>query len=74
MLLAARHLVTELTKDAQQKLRLPAAPQSVFTFTARLSTGTVAFADTAAAGHPELAHAELFVEQVATDPCGLRSG
>lgn len=71
MLLAARSLVTNLDKDAKQKLRLPAASGSVFSYTMRFQDGTISFADTSAARHPELAPAELFALQAARGPCGL---
>jgi hypothetical protein len=71
MLLDARHLVTALDKDAKAKLRLPGSAQSVFTFELRMSSGTVTFADTAAAAHPELAQTELFALSAARGPCGL---
>jgi hypothetical protein len=71
LLLSARNLVTELTKDVQRKLRFPASRRSVFTFTVMMSAGSVTFSDTAAAGHPELAQTELFALQAARGPCRL---
>lgn len=73
MLLAARNLVTQLGPDAQSKLSVPPGPGSVYSFTVKLSTGTVSFDDEAAARHPELAQVELFAQQVARGPCGLHS-
>jgi hypothetical protein len=72
LLLAARDLADDLNKDAQSKLHIPpAAPDSVFRYRITLEDGTVAFSDTAARKHPELARAELFAVQAAQGPCGL---
>jgi hypothetical protein len=72
MLLDARDLADDLNKDAQSKLHVPpAGPDSVFRYRITLQDGTVAFSDTAARSHPELARAELFAAQAAQAPCGL---
>ena len=72
LLLAARDLADDLNKDAQSKLQIPpAASDSVFRYRITLQDGTVAFSDTAARRHPELARAELFAVQAAQGPCGL---
>ena len=72
LLLAARDLADDLNKDAQSKLQIPpAAAGSVFRYRITLQDGTVAFSDTAARSHSELARAELFAVQAAQGPCGL---
>ena len=72
LLLDARDLADDLNKDAQSKLHLPpATSDSVFRYRITLENGTVAFSDTAAHKHPELARAELFAVQAAQGPCGL---
>jgi len=72
LLLDARDLADDLNKDAQSKLHIPpAASGSVFRYRITLEDGTVAFSDTAARKHPELARAELFAVQAAQGPCGL---
>ena len=72
LLLDARDLADDLNKDAQSKLRIPpAGADSVFRYRITLQDGTVAFSDTAARSHPELARAELFAAQAAQGPCGL---
>jgi hypothetical protein len=43
----------------------------VFRYRITLQDGTVAFSDTAARSHPELARAELFAVQAAQGACGL---
>lgn len=71
MLLDARQIATDLDKDAQAKLRIPARAGSVYSYTIKLQNGTISFPDTAGAKHPELARAELFAAQAAQHPCGL---
>jgi hypothetical protein len=72
LLLDARDLADDLNKDAQSKLHIPpAGADSVFRYRITLQDGTVAFSDTAARSHPELARAELFAAQAAQGPCGL---
>jgi len=71
LLIAARDLAVDLDKDAKARLRLPPRAGSVYSFTIKLQDGTVAFADTGAAAHRELARAELFAVQTAQQVCGL---
>ena len=73
VLLQARTLASSLDKDAKAKLRLRSGADSVYSFTIKLQNGTIAFPDTAAASHPELAQAELFAVQAAHNQCGLGS-
>jgi hypothetical protein len=73
LLLSARNLVTRLAPDAKRKLTVAPGPGSVYSFKVKLSDGTVAFGDTAAGHHAELAQAELFALQAAHGPCGLPS-
>lgn len=72
MLLAARDLANSLSTDAKAKLHIPPGPRSVYTYTIKLSNGTISFPDTAAARHSELAQAELFALQAAQGPCRPR--
>jgi hypothetical protein len=71
MLLQARDVATSLDKDVKAKLSTRTSANSVYTYTVQLQDGTISFADTAGAAHPELARAELFAVQVAQRPCGL---
>jgi hypothetical protein len=71
MLLQARDLANSLDNDAKAKLRIPAAANSVFSYTISLQNGTISFPDTAASKHSELAQAELFVVQAAQGPCRI---
>jgi hypothetical protein len=69
MLITARDLVQNLTGDANAGLRIPQARNSVYRYTFRMQTGTVAFPDTAAARHHELAGVEQFALQALAGPC-----
>ena len=50
LLLQARDLANGLGGDAQEKLRIPSPPNSLYRYTIRLQQGTVSFPDTATAG------------------------
>ncbi len=71
LLIRARDLATQLDKDANAKLRLPADANSVFAYSVSLQGGTISFPDTAAAAHHELALAEQFALLAEHGPCGL---
>ncbi len=71
MLLVARDLANSLNNDAKARLRIPAGAGTVFSYTVKLSDGTIWFPDTAARSRGELAQAELFAVQAAQGPCGL---
>ncbi|MGN6871341.1 MAG: hypothetical protein ACTHMY_23335 [Solirubrobacteraceae bacterium] len=71
LLLQARDLATNLNKDANAKVRFPAGPNSVFSYTVKVQNGTFTFPDTAARARKELAQLELFVVQAAASPCGI---
>jgi hypothetical protein len=73
LLLQARDLAGGLGGDAQDNLRLPPEPGSVYRYTIRLQQGTISFPDSAAASgkYPRLAQAEQFAVQAAQQGCGL---
>jgi hypothetical protein len=71
LLLKARDLDRQLTSDAKASLRLRTAPGTVFSYTARIQSGTISFSDRSAVGRPELAQLQLFVLQAAREACGL---
>jgi len=73
LLLQARDLASSLGGDAQEQLRIPPRPNSVYRYVIRLQQGTISFPDTATAGgrYPRLAQAELFALQAAHQACGL---
>jgi hypothetical protein len=71
MLISARDLSDDLTKDATARLTIPPAPGTVFYFRIRMQQGTISFPDRAAAQRKELAEAELFATQAAQQVCGL---
>jgi hypothetical protein len=71
LLLQARTLASDLSKDAKAGLRIAASARSVASYTIKLQDGTISFPDTAAATHPELARAELFALQASQSACGV---
>jgi hypothetical protein len=73
LLIQARDLSDDLSKDAGNKLTIPEEPGTVFYYRFRLQQGTVSFPDRAAAGRKELEEAELFAVQAAQQVCGLSS-
>ncbi|MFZ0089787.1 MAG: hypothetical protein WAL63_09795 [Solirubrobacteraceae bacterium] len=72
MLIQARDLAVDLTKDATDKLTIPASPTTVNYFRVKLQQGTVSFPDRAAHTQKALAEAELFALAAAQQVCGLR--
>jgi hypothetical protein len=73
-LLQARDLASALDKDAKAGLRIAPAAESVYRYSVKLPDGTISFADTADAGHKELAQAQLFTAQVVGNQCPTGSG
>jgi hypothetical protein len=73
LLLEARDLANNLDQDAKARLQLPGGSNSVYAYQVRIKDGTISFADTAAAKHPELARLEQFTLEAARGPCGLGS-
>ncbi len=69
LLIEARDLAANLDKDAKARLRLPRTANTVYTYSIRLQNGTIAFPDSAGAGHHELATAEQFTLQALAGPC-----
>ena len=71
LLLRARDIASSLDKDVKAHMKFPPKANTVFTYRVRLQDGTISFADTSAAGHNELAQAELFAVQAAQSACGI---
>ncbi len=69
LLIEARDLVVNLDGDAMRKLSLPAPADSFYRYTVRMQDGTIAFPDTAAARHHELAGVEEFMLRALAGPC-----
>jgi hypothetical protein len=71
-LIQARDLADNLGTDATAKLTIPPAAGDVYYYRIKLQAGSIAFPDKAAdARHPNLAQAELFTVQAATQACGI---
>ena len=71
LLLRARDIASSLDKDVKAHMKFPSKANTVFTYRVQLQDGTISFADTAAAGHTELAQTELFAVQAAQSACGI---
>ncbi len=71
LLISARDLSDDLSKDASHKLTIPERPGTVFYYRISLQQGTVSFPDRGVAGRKELSDAELFAVQAAQQVCGL---
>ena len=71
LLLRARDLASSLDKDVKAHMKFPSKANTVFTYRVQLQDGVLSFADTSAAGHTELAQAELFAVQAAQSACGI---
>ncbi len=69
LLLSARTLTGALDRDARHHLDIPSGPGSVYRYRVKLQGGTIAFPDTAARTHPELARLELIALGIAAGPC-----
>ncbi len=69
LLLTARTLTPALDRDARHHLDIPSGPGSVYRYRVKLQAGTIAFPDTAARKHPELARLELIALGIAAGPC-----
>ena len=69
LLIRARNLTGRLNRDARHHLRIPASPDSVYRYRVKLQAGTIAFPDTAARTHPELAQLVLLAVKLEQGPC-----
>jgi hypothetical protein len=74
LLLRARTLTGRLDRDARHHLRIPASPDSVYRYSVKLQAGTIAFPDTAARNHPELAQLVLLAVKLDEGPCHGAAG
>ncbi len=68
-LITARDLADNLSKDAQNKLAIPAPPNTVYRYSVKLQQGSISFPDRAAATHKYLGQMEAFVLQAAQQYC-----
>jgi hypothetical protein len=69
LLLKARTLTGRLNRDARHHLRIAASHDSVYRYRVKVQDGTIAFPDTAARNHPELAQLELLAVSLEQGPC-----
>jgi hypothetical protein len=71
MLLDARELTRNLSKQAELNLTLPPGPRPVLRYRVRMQAGTVAFADTSRPLPSSFAQLTVFTKHVSEDVCGL---
>lgn len=69
LLLDARGLVSDLSQDAKDGLRISPTANTVYRYTIRTQDGTVAFPDTAAGRRHVLAEVEQFALRALSGPC-----
>ena len=73
-LITARSLQPAVHNLALHKLRIAPAPNSVFSYTVRVDSGTITFPDTAGAHSHLLAQLELLDAQAQQAACGSAQG
>jgi hypothetical protein len=71
LLLRARQLTRDLSKQAELNLTLPAGPNPVLTYRARMAAGTVAFTDTSRPLPASFTNLTIYTKDVAEDVCGI---
>jgi hypothetical protein len=71
LLLRARQLARDLSQQAELNLALPAGPNPVLSYKARMAAGTVAFADTSRPLPPSFTELTLYTKDVAEDVCKI---
>ena len=71
LLLRARQLTRDLSQQAELNLALPAGPNPVLSYKARMAAGTVAFADTSRPLPPSFTELTLYTKDVAEDVCNI---
>jgi hypothetical protein len=71
LLLRARRLTRELSRQAELNLALPAGPNAVLSYEARMAAGTIAFADTSRPLPPSFTELTVYTKDVAEDVCKI---
>jgi hypothetical protein len=71
LLLRARRLTRELSRQAELNLALPAGPNAVLSYKARMAAGTIAFADTSRPLPPSFTELTVYTKDVAEDVCKI---
>jgi hypothetical protein len=71
LLLRARQLTRDLSQQAELNLALPAGPNAVLSYKARMAAGTVAFSDTSRPLPPSFTELTVYTKDVAEDVCKI---
>jgi starvation-inducible outer membrane lipoprotein len=74
LLLRARELTRQLSEQAELNLTLPAGPNTVLSYQARMEAGTISFSDTSRPLPRSFAALTSFTSDVAEDVCGIARG
>jgi hypothetical protein len=71
LLLRARQLTRDLSQQAELNLAMPAGPNAVLSYKARMAAGTVAFSDTSRPLPPSFTELTVYTKDVAEDVCKI---
>jgi hypothetical protein len=71
LLLRGRQLTRDMSVQAELNLALPAGPNPVLKYTARMAAGTIAFADTSRPLPPSFTELTVYTNDVAEQICGI---
>jgi hypothetical protein len=71
LLLRARRLARDLSVQAELNLTLPAGPNPVLSYKARMAAGTISFADTSRPLPKSFTELTLYTKDVAERVCGI---
>jgi hypothetical protein len=74
LLLRARELTRQISDQAELNLTLPAGPNTVLSYEARMEAGTISFSDTSRPLPRSFAALTSFTSDVAEDVCGIARG
>jgi len=74
LLLRARELTRRLSEQAELNLTLPAGPNSILNYQARMEAGTIAFADTSRPLPRSFADLTALTSDLAENVCGIERG
>jgi hypothetical protein len=72
LLLRARQLTRDLSEQAELNLTLPAGPNAVLSYKARMAAGTIAFSDTSRPLPTSFAELTVYTKDVAEQVCKIR--
>ena len=71
LLLRARQLTRDMSPQAELNLALPAGPNPVLSYKARMAAGTIAFSDTSRPLPQSFTELTVYTKDVAEQVCGI---